>query len=332
MSKPIEIKDRFHGPAIITEPVLIELLNSPSLIRLKGVSQIGLPQGSYRYTNFSRETHSRGAMLAIRRLGGSLLDQVRAVTHDVSHSAFSHTIDWVELSGLGGIIKDDAQDRIHHAFIAQSELPEILGKYGYSVAEVANLEASPLLEKEIPDLCVDRLDYSLRQLDPRFAEGIWKHLLVEPEQQGIVFDDQCAAFNFADAFLDLQNKKWGSYDVLARFHIFGEILRRAIDIGVIEKSLLWTTDQQVIAEVTKSDDPAIQNGWQKLICLDRLPRLHRRDQGLNIIPKFRYVDPVIKSQGRRFRLSEADPVFNNRIKDSRAKSANGIWVPKFPLD
>ena len=43
----------------------------------------------------TRYEHSVGVMLLARRVGGGLREQVAALLHDVSHTAFSHVIDHV---------------------------------------------------------------------------------------------------------------------------------------------------------------------------------------------------------------------------------------------
>ena len=37
------INDVVYGPCEITEPVLIELLQSPAMLRLQGINQLGIP-------------------------------------------------------------------------------------------------------------------------------------------------------------------------------------------------------------------------------------------------------------------------------------------------
>ena len=84
-----------YGPSTITSPVLLDIMNSKAMQRLHGVLQHGVSAlvGVTRET--SRFEHSVGVMLLVRRLGATLEEQIAALLHDVSHTAFSHVIDYV---------------------------------------------------------------------------------------------------------------------------------------------------------------------------------------------------------------------------------------------
>src|SRR3990167_3900982 len=89
------IKDRVYGNFQINEPVILELLKSKLVLRLKGISQFGVPDKYHYIKGFSRYEHSVGVMILLRILGASLEEQVAGLLHDVSHTAFSHIVDWV---------------------------------------------------------------------------------------------------------------------------------------------------------------------------------------------------------------------------------------------
>jgi HD superfamily phosphohydrolase len=80
--------------------------------RLHGVLQhgitglIGLTQPITRYE------HSVGAMLLVRQLGGSLREQIAALLHDVSHTAFSHVIDYVLNDHDGQSYHDEMKETV----------------------------------------------------------------------------------------------------------------------------------------------------------------------------------------------------------------------------
>ena len=121
------ISDRVYGKVKIESPVLLELIKSKSLQRLKGISQFGIPDEFYYLKNFSRYEHSIGVMILLKQLGASEKEQIAGLLHDVSHTAFSHVIDWVVGEGL----TEDFQDNQHKNFIKSSPLTKILKKYNY---------------------------------------------------------------------------------------------------------------------------------------------------------------------------------------------------------
>lgn len=88
----MKINDRLYGEADL-EPVLTDLIHSKAVQRLNGIHQGGACFLVNPAWNISRCEHSIGVMLLIRRLGGSLEEQIAGLLHDVSHTAFSHVAD-----------------------------------------------------------------------------------------------------------------------------------------------------------------------------------------------------------------------------------------------
>lgn len=56
----MKINDLVYGNTIIQEPVLLELIKSPALLRLQHISQYGLPDDYYHLKGYSRYEHSVG--------------------------------------------------------------------------------------------------------------------------------------------------------------------------------------------------------------------------------------------------------------------------------
>lgn len=76
------------------EQVLEDLINSKPVQRLRGGHQGGASYLVNPKWNVTRYEHSVGVMLLIRKLGGSLEEQIAGLLHDVSHTAFSHVVDF----------------------------------------------------------------------------------------------------------------------------------------------------------------------------------------------------------------------------------------------
>src|SRR6056297_2651843 len=81
----MKIKDRVYGVEEINEPVLIDIINSSEMERLKNVSQLGLPEEYYNRKVFSREEHSLGVLVNLRRIGANLKEQIAGSIHDINH-------------------------------------------------------------------------------------------------------------------------------------------------------------------------------------------------------------------------------------------------------
>ncbi|GAA0349807.1 HD domain-containing protein [Bacillus horti] len=142
------------------EPVLEELIQSKPVQRLKGIHQGGASYLVNPTWSVTRYEHSIGVMLLIRKLGGSLEEQIAGLLHDISHTAFSHVIDFV--------LKNEAEDyheEIFHSVLTASEIPQMLNRHGYDYKELLLDDSKwTLLEQSAPELCADRIDYTLRDL------------------------------------------------------------------------------------------------------------------------------------------------------------------------
>lgn len=70
-------------------------------------------------------------MLLIKKLGGSVEEQIAGLLHDVSHTAFSHVIDYV-FHNEG----ESYHEEIFSSVVKNSEIPAILSKYGYNYEDI----------------------------------------------------------------------------------------------------------------------------------------------------------------------------------------------------
>jgi HD superfamily phosphohydrolase len=87
--------DIVYGKHQISDKVIIELIKSPALKRLKKIQQSGYFHPFFKGANFSRFEHSIGDYLLLKIYGAPIEEQIAGLIHDVSHLTFSHCIDYV---------------------------------------------------------------------------------------------------------------------------------------------------------------------------------------------------------------------------------------------
>jgi HD superfamily phosphohydrolase len=87
--------DPLYGPYLIDDPAVRALLETAAVRRLEGVLQHGITALIEITRPTTRLEHSMGVMVLVGNLGGSRMEQIAALLHDVSHTAFSHVIDYV---------------------------------------------------------------------------------------------------------------------------------------------------------------------------------------------------------------------------------------------
>ncbi|EEM42990.1 Metal-dependent phosphohydrolase [Bacillus thuringiensis serovar sotto str. T04001] len=153
------ISDVLYGEFEVDQ-VVEELILSKSVQRLKGIHQAGASYLMNEKWNVTRFEHSVGVMLLVKKLGGSAEEQIAGLLHDVSHTAFSHVIDYVFDN------KDESyHEEIFSSVVKNSEIPAILAKHGYNYEDILLDDSKwTLLERSAPELCADRVDYTLRDM------------------------------------------------------------------------------------------------------------------------------------------------------------------------
>ncbi len=324
INKNVVINDKIYGKIKIKEPILLELLKSPSILRLKNISQFGIPDKYYHFKNFSRYEHSVGVMILLKKLGATLEEQIAGLLHDVSVLTFSHIADWVFASGREGT--EDYHDTIHERFIKKTEIPKILKKFKFSLERILNEENFSLLENKIPDLCADRVDYSLREfkdwLNPNIVNNCIKELVNYNGE--IVFSNQKIAFDFAVNFLELQNKHWGGQEAIIRYHLFSKALKIALDEKILLKKDFYKDEPFILNKFEDAQDKRIKEILK--ILKEKKIKNVKSDSGQKIIKKFRYVDPKIISNGKLVRLSKLNSEFTKIINRYRKINKKGLII------
>lgn len=314
------IVDRIYGTHEVTESVLVDLIHSVAVQRLKGISQFGLPDHLFNRDGFSRYEHCVGVMLLLRMHGASIEEQAAGLLHDVSHTAFSHVIDFVFDSAKD----EDFQDRNHDAYIRRTDLPAILEKHGMTVEQVTDYHRYTLLEQDAPALCADRLDYAFREFTQKELSESLPQLLAH--NGAFLFATSDAALAFADGYLRLQMTRWGGYEVATRYDVLSRMLKRALELHVIEMNDFWKDDAYIVNRLEGCSDDFITRGLALLKHRD-LAFMERVD--IPSVKKFRWVDPDVVVGNDMKRLSELRPEYGVALEAAREENKRGVLMGKF---
>jgi len=70
----MEYQDRIYGTTEINEPVILDLIKSSSIQRMKGVEQHGYFEPYFPGNAFSRFEHSLGVFILLKNFGAPLLE------------------------------------------------------------------------------------------------------------------------------------------------------------------------------------------------------------------------------------------------------------------
>lgn len=319
----MQISDKLYGTFKIHEPVLAELIGCHTVQRLKGIQQYGLPPEYSNNGNFTRYDHSIGVLLLLRKLGADLTEQVAGLLHDVSHTAFSHLTNAI----LGTSLYTDLQDQRHETFILSSEVAAILKKHGYNPRHIADLERHTLLERDLPELCADRIDYTLRELlhhnRPMDLKECVDNLTTHKDQ--IIFTEMEMAVKFAADYLYVMSEGWASVEKTVRQHFFIHAVQTALDEDIISIDDLFEDDAHVLGKITKTKHPTIRASLKLLASGFTLEEDEKRPQ-LSLPRDFQYVDPRFRYGRKICRLSEISEGFAKLVESQRAIHKKGVHV------
>jgi hypothetical protein len=317
----MRVEDNVYGEFVIEEPQLQELILSPSVQRLKGIAQYGMPHDYYPVPGFSRFDHSLGVMLLLRRLGASIEEQTAGLLHDISHTAFSHVTDYV--------FREDGendQDARHKAYFYATELPDLLSRFRMDPERIASTEEHGLLEREAPDLCADRIDYSLREFILTNRNGLIKKTVssLSVFEDRIVFTTFEAAEAFAMKYLECHSSKWASVEKTVRQHIFAGAIRAALDSGELSFGDLFYDDAHALRILSTSRTPAVVSALKMLS--GKLDLEECEDGEIKLPRRLRHVDPEYLQSGIPVRLSRTHERYSRLLEEQRAELSRGVSV------
>ncbi len=315
--------DPLYGEVEIKEPVLIDLMQSQAMLRLRGVLQHGITALIGITRPVTRFDHSMGVMLLVRRLGGSLAEQIAALLHDVSHTAFSHVIDYV----VDGHDSQSYHEEWKEPHLVASDVPEILAKHGYDWRHFLHEEDYTLLEQPAPRLCADRLDYFLRDsrdLGLSTDQDIQRaldHLIVSDGRIGV--DNIEVARWLAYTYIAADKASWANFREVGLYEVTARAIKSALQIGAITEDDFWGTDNQLWRKLHAVDHVEVQ---QQLTLVSSATRFEWDEVNptFHVSTKLRTIDPDVLIDDHFHPLSTLDADFA-RYRADYLRSNSGKW-------
>lgn len=294
--------DRVYGPVRIDDPEILDLIEGPTFQRLKGIRQAGPSAIAFPFKNVSRFEHCVGVFLLLQGLGASRKEQVAGLVHDISHTAFSHAVDFLVTSE-----EQDHHETLKPLLLRRPDVVAALDRMGFAPEDFFDDSRYPLLERPLPWLCADRLDYFLR--DGAACQAVRRDDVarilgaVAVVDSTIVFTDPAVA-RLAVRLFAVMNRDWWASGVEAYiYNEFAEALREAFRQGTITEDDLLTEDDKVLAKLDAAGLPAVD---AILARIRRFDPASAEGYAPKISPKQRRIDPPVQV-GSTFRLlSELD--------------------------
>jgi len=323
------ISDRIYGAQEIGEPLLLDLLGSAAVQRLHGVLQHGISGLVGITRDTTRFEHSVGVMLLVRRLGAPLEEQAAALLHDISHTAFSHVIDYV----FGGHDSQSYHDEKRAEFVAGSDLPGILRRHGLDWCELLckdddeQARDHPLLEQPAPALCADRMDYFLRDALDLGLAALPEILAALDDltvcQRRMAAGSLETARWIGNTYMAADEASWANFREVGLYELTAQAIRRAFDVGALTEADLWGTDLPAWQKMHASPDGELQ-GLLELVSADTQFIWDAVNPTFSVSTKLRTVDPDVCHGGALTPLSTLDGEFSQRRR-RYLESKAGKW-------
>ena len=318
------ISEKLYGEFEI-EKVLEDLILSKPMQRLKGIHQGGASYLVNEKWNENRFDHSIGVMLLIKKLGGSIEEQIAGLLHDVSHTAFSHVVDFVFDNK-----NEDYHETIYNSVIINSEIPSILEKYHYRYEDILFDDSKwTLLEQPAPELCADRVDSTLRdmfeygQISLKEIRRFLNNLIVIEGKMYLQKIEIAEWFvktyykEVIDFFMDPLNI-YGN-DTLAK------TLKLSLEKKIINLDDFLGEDDELIQQIKSSKDKEIQEHLRRLNQNVKVKEntinydLHRKN-------KIRLIDPSVFNGNELIRASLLSEEIREMNKTAYEKATRGMYV------
>ena len=318
--------DNVYGRVEIKEQVLIDLVNSNPMKRLKGVHQgpsfLLKSNPIFAIYMNTRFEHSVGVLLLLKRFNASLNEQIAGLLHDISHTVFSHATDFL----FNRHTQHDYHEKFHDKIILNSNIPQILKKNHINVEEILDEKKFTLLEKELPDLCADRIDYFLRDMiiyDPEIRTNFNTILssLMKLNNE-IVFNNENIAKLFSEKFIEANKLLWCNPHQSILFKYISDVLKLGFSRDIITQEDLFTTDNEVLTKL--KNDMKIDKKINQISNLKII--LNENDYDYNLKSKVRCVDPKILNDEKIFRLSEKDTSYRKLMNDFIKQKSRGFFI------
>lgn len=262
-------------------------------------------------TPYSRYDHSVGVALIAWHFTHDPAQAVAGLLHDVATPVFAHVVDFMR----GDYLTQESTEDGTEALIAGSEeLQAVLAGYGLTTDDVCDYHRYPIADNDTPRLSADRLEYTLGNCvnfgirTMKEVKRFYGDLAVGTNEDGqaeLLFNSLPLAEDFARATLACSRIYVSDEDRYA-MQMLSELLRHAIERGIIDGSDLLSTEPEVIDRLLADEEIAgLWRGFRGYRKAEKADRPGTTGDWRRIDAKKRYVDPMVNRRGRVSGLSAA---------------------------
>lgn len=320
----MKIIDSIYGEFEV-EPIFELIINTKEVQRLKEIHKGGASYLINPKWNVTRYEHSIGTMIFIRLMGGSIEEQIAGLLHDISHTTFSHVVDFVLKNN-----NQDYHEKIYDEIIESSNIPQILLNNGYDYKDILFNESKwTILEKSAPKLCADRIDYTLRDM---------YHYGFISKEEIKSFLDHLNVINGEIVITSIEISEWfvnTYYKEVIDFFMdplnvyacdkLSKALETALDLNEITLDDLLKEDKYVYRLLENSNSEEVLNSIKSINNEVKLIE-DREEYDIFQKHKVRIIDPTIFIDGKLYKTSEKSEIAKSLTDKALRKSEKGVFI------
>jgi hypothetical protein len=321
------------GPLVVSDPLAVDLINSPGMQRLQGINQYGINE----FVSPSREPYTRfehclGVYHILQMYEAPRLERIAGLLHDASHTAFSHAVDPLF---MGNFISGAYQDAIHPQYLNQ-HFGQIFNEYSITTESVLpDLEQFQRLEQPLPDLCADRIEYNLHAgyLEGYLNQEKIRKILADLkyEKTKWFFITQESAEDFSRISLDQTLRNWGSSQNI----LVGNWTSTALKIMLGQKGVTYDeiefnlSDQQLWDKMKDFNDPTVKDLVAKIQNASAQYEVVSDEAATEFLKsKFRGVNPWVQVDGDLKRLTDVSSSYREAYEAAQNRIQVG-WPVQY---
>ncbi|MBU0536591.1 MAG: HD domain-containing protein [Nanoarchaeota archaeon] len=321
----MKLIDKVYGKQEIKDKLALDIIKTKEMQRLKGVNQYGALKFVTPWMVTTRFEHCLGVYFLLRKLGASREEQIAGLIHDIGHTAFSHVYDYV----VGRHEEQDSNDEAQAGIVINSEINGFLLKEGIDTSFILDNKNFFLLDKELPDLCADRVDYILRDsLNYGLISKEETFSFVDSlrtDGKTIFLSKVRDAIRLTLILMKMDEEYYRSPVQNAVYSLCAEAMKIALNNNIIVYEDFFKTDDFLLNKLLSSKNKEVIMRM-KLIN----PRIKVQEDHHNydffIKAKCRYIDPFVSEGGKITRVSEIDNEIKRITTDFRKKQEKGRYI------
>jgi hypothetical protein len=293
--------------------------------RLKGIHQYGTWHFINPKLNTSRFDHSLGVFFLLRKFNASIEEQIAGLIHDISHLAFSHVIDYV----FEDISSQETAEKFNEEIIKKSEIPNILKEKNIDIDFILDKNNFRMLERSLPDICADRLDYLFRDsiifgaAENKVVNSMLKSIIVKDGE--FVVNNENNAKQIANLFLTMSRKMWVNPLQSASYQILADSIKIALNKKIITEKDFYLTDDTLFKKLKNSMDSTVTDMLNTLEYL-KITEGTKNDYDFHTSGKARYIDPKFLDGKDIMKVSDVDEKFKKDIKEFIKWVSKGFYI------